>query len=186
MSTEVSEHIIMSAVITPHQHGWFFSTPEKKIYIYIYKIKLQMKRLVQISNVANYKKGSPAHVSFLELKKDLVTEYYELNKEIGKSYNDIINTNPDELQKWLISLGLTEQAKDLLGTDGSFFVPWTSQEEFGKDSSTILFQLIRKIQNPDDNILQNLKINGNQAISIYLRISYAHTIKTPLARIYTG
>ena len=187
MSTEVSEQ---SAVITPHQHGWFFSTPEEKIKKIKKNIKLQIGSLVQILNVANYKKGSPAHVRFWELKKDLVTEYYELNKEIGKSYNDIINTNPDELQKWLSSLGLTEQAKALLNTDGSFFIPWELQEEYGygigKDSANILFQLIRKIQNPDDNILQNLKINGNQAISIYLRISSAHTIKTPLARIYTG
>jgi hypothetical protein len=156
MSTEVSEQ---SAVITPHQHGWFFSTPEEKIKKNIKNIKLQIGSLVQILNVANYKKGSPAHVRFWELKKDLVTEYYELNKEIGKSYNDIINTNPDELQKWLSSLGLTEQAKALLNTDGSFFIPWELQEEYGygigKDSANILFQLIRKIRLDKSDGLHN-------------------------------
>jgi hypothetical protein len=87
MSTEVSEQ---SAVITPHQHGWFFSTPEekiKKIKKIKKNIKLQIGSLVQILNVANYKRGSPAHVRLWELEKDLVTEYNELNKEIGKSYN---------------------------------------------------------------------------------------------------
>jgi hypothetical protein len=95
----------------------------------------------------------------LELNKDLVTEYYELNKKIGKSYIDIINTNPRELQKWLISLGLTEQAKALLNTDGSFFDSWTSQEEYGygigKDSANILFQLIRKIRLDESGGLHN-------------------------------
>jgi hypothetical protein len=75
----------------------------------------------------------------------------------------------------------------LLGTDGSFFVPWTSQEEYGygigKDSSNILFQLIRKIRLDESGGLHNASMDDIREERKWQRVELKEGLQADAARI---